>query len=110
MSDSLDPKELKILSDILALVLEDNPGQSENALAAIRTRARKNQMTGGALKNLFAAIAPNPPPARRPSHAPRAAVGQVPRRRAKSRIHTPVFPKWPTASARWTTNCATHAS
>ncbi|CUW47523.1 MULTISPECIES: hypothetical protein [Novacetimonas] len=71
MSDSLDPKELKILSDILALVLEDNPGQSENALAAIRTRARKNQMTGGALKNLFAAIAPNPPP--RPAAKPRAA-------------------------------------
>ncbi|PYD60859.1 hypothetical protein CFR73_05815 [Novacetimonas maltaceti] len=73
MSDSLDPKELKILSDILALVLEDNPGQSENALSAIRARARKNQMTGGALKNLFAAIAPNPPP--RPAAKPRAPRG-----------------------------------
>ncbi|GCE83269.1 hypothetical protein [Komagataeibacter diospyri] len=61
MSDTIDPKELKILSDILALVLEDHAGQSENALAAIRSRARKNQVTGGALKNLFAAIAPNPP-------------------------------------------------
>ncbi|GAN87607.1 hypothetical protein LU298_01020 [Komagataeibacter intermedius] len=61
MSDTIDPKELKILSDILALVLEEHAGQSENALAAIRARAQKNQVTGGALKNLFAAIAPNPP-------------------------------------------------
>ncbi|MCE2564331.1 hypothetical protein [Komagataeibacter sp. FNDCF1] len=61
MSDTIDPKELKILSDILALVLEEHAGQSENALAAIRTRARKNGVTGGALKNLFSAIAPNPP-------------------------------------------------
>ncbi|MCE2577141.1 hypothetical protein [Gluconacetobacter entanii] len=73
MSDSLDPKELKILSDILALVLEDNPGQSESALSAIRARARKNQTTGGALKNLFTAIAPNPPP--RAAAKPRAPRG-----------------------------------
>ncbi|MBV1834697.1 hypothetical protein [Novacetimonas pomaceti] len=73
MSDSLDPKELKILSDILALVLEDHAGQSENALAAIRARARKNQVTGGALKNLFQAIAPNPP--KRPAPKPRAPRG-----------------------------------
>ncbi|AQS88848.1 hypothetical protein AA101099_2187 [Neoasaia chiangmaiensis NBRC 101099] len=62
MSEKLDPKELKILSDILALVLEDQPGQASNALEAIRNRARRNAMTGGALKNLFVAIAPNPPP------------------------------------------------
>ena len=61
MSDTFDSKELKILSDILALVLEDQPGQSETALAAIRSRAQRNQVTGGALKNLFTAIAPNPP-------------------------------------------------
>ncbi|NVN35842.1 hypothetical protein [Komagataeibacter swingsii] len=73
MSDTIDPKELKILSDILALVLEEHAGQSENALAAIRTRAKKNQVTGGALKNLFAAIAPNPPPKAAPKpRAPRA--------------------------------------
>jgi hypothetical protein len=70
MSESIDPKELKILSDILALVLEDQPGQSSNALEAIRTRARRNQTTGGALKNLFIAIAPNPP--QRPAARPRA--------------------------------------
>ncbi|NHN89711.1 hypothetical protein [Acetobacter conturbans] len=61
MSDTFDPKELKVLSDILALVLEDQPGQSETALAAIRARALRNKVTGGALKNLFTSIAPNPP-------------------------------------------------
>ena len=61
MSDSLDPKELKVLSDILALVLEDQAGQSEAALSALRSRAQRNKITGGALKNLFTAIAPNPP-------------------------------------------------
>lgn len=72
MSDTFDPKELKILSDILALVLEEHAGQSENALAAIRARAKKNQVTGGALKNLFSAIAPNPPPKAAPKpRAPR---------------------------------------
>jgi hypothetical protein len=61
MSQGFDPKELKTLSDILALVLEDQPGQSATALEAIRARARRNAVTGGALKNLFVAIAPNPP-------------------------------------------------
>ena len=56
----IDPKELKILSDILALVLEDHPGQSDTALQALRNRARKNNTTGGALKNLFQTIAVNP--------------------------------------------------
>ncbi|MFT8540654.1 hypothetical protein [Acetobacter sp.] len=56
----IDPKELKILSDILALVLEDHPGQSDTALQALRNRARKNSTTGGALKNLFQTIAVNP--------------------------------------------------
>ena len=60
----IDPKELKILSDILALVLEDHPGQSDTALQALRNRARKNSTTGGALKNLFQTIAVNPAKAR----------------------------------------------
>ncbi|MFT8897314.1 MAG: hypothetical protein ABF968_10185 [Acetobacter sp.] len=68
MSDSLDPKELKVLSDILALVLEEQTGQSEAALSALRARAQRNKITGGALKNLFTAIAPNPP--KRASTAP----------------------------------------
>jgi hypothetical protein len=61
MQTSLDPKELKTLSDILALVLEDQPGQSSSALEALRARARRNAITGGALKNLFVAIANDPP-------------------------------------------------
>ncbi|QNT79618.1 hypothetical protein [Entomobacter blattae] len=67
-SNKIDPKELKILSDILALVLEEQSGQSLNALEAIKNRARKNKVTGGALKNLFVALAPNPPkpPPRKP--------------------------------------------
>ncbi|WP_428376227.1 hypothetical protein [Lichenicoccus sp.] len=75
MSPAIDPKELKTLSDILALVLEDQPGQSANALEAIRARARKNAVTGGALKNLFVAIAPNPP-------APNPSTQRAPRSRS----------------------------
>ena len=77
MTQALDPKELKTLSDILALVLEDQPGQSASALEAIRQRARRNAVTGGALKNLFVAIAPNPPAPRTPARprASRAAAG-----------------------------------
>lgn len=61
MNQQIDPKELKVLADILALVLEDQPGQSANALEAIKKRAKKNATTGGALKNLFTNIANNPP-------------------------------------------------
>jgi hypothetical protein len=58
-----DPHEVKVLADILALVLEDQPGPSTVALEAIRRKARQNRVTGGALKNLFQAIAANPPAA-----------------------------------------------
>lgn len=61
MNQQIDPKELKTLSDILALVLDEQPGQAVNAIEALRVRARRNAITGGALKNLFIAIAPNPP-------------------------------------------------
>ena len=83
----IDPKELKTLSDILALVLEDQPGQSANALEAIRARARRNAITGGALKNLFVAIAPNPPAPRSPptprARAPRAGAPELQAARAR---------------------------
>lgn len=55
----MDPREIKILSDILALVLEDQKGQSETALEAIKARARRDGITGGALKNLFQTLAPD---------------------------------------------------
>ncbi|MCE0744934.1 hypothetical protein LWC05_13710 [Acetobacter sicerae] len=82
MSDSFDPKELKVLSDILALVLEEQTGQSEAALSALRARAQRNKITGGALKNLFTAIAPNPPKrastaSPRPRASRSAAAGDV---------------------------------
>ncbi len=81
MREQIDPKELKTLSDILALVLEDQPGEAASALEAVRARARRNGITGGALKNLFVALAPNPPPAAAPKpaaakpRAPRAGAG-----------------------------------
>ncbi len=75
----IDPKELKTLSDILALVLEDQPGQSANALEAIRARARRNAITGGALKNLFVAIAPNPPAPNPSASRPAAARARTAR-------------------------------
>ncbi|CAI9121369.1 hypothetical protein [Brytella acorum] len=61
MSSQIDPKELKVLSDILALVLDEQEGQAATALQALRHRARRNTITAGALKNLFVAIAPEPP-------------------------------------------------
>jgi hypothetical protein len=80
-SPSIDPKELKTLSDILALVLEDQAGQSSSALEALRARARRNGITGGALKNLFVAIANDPPAKARAAAvkdgtAPRAPRGK----------------------------------
>ncbi len=76
MREQIDPKELKTLSDILALVLDDQPGQAAGALEKARARARANSVTAGALKNLFVAIAPNPPAAAKPAasrpRAPRA--------------------------------------
>ncbi|CAK7192029.1 hypothetical protein COMNV_00212 [Commensalibacter sp. Nvir] len=61
MNEKLDPKELKILSDILALVLEEQSGQSASALETLKKRAKKNAITGGALKNLFSSIVNSPP-------------------------------------------------
>nr|WP_294916425.1 hypothetical protein [uncultured Neokomagataea sp.] len=52
-SPQLDPRETKILSDILALVLDEQSGTSENALNALKLRAARSSITGGALKNLF---------------------------------------------------------
>lgn len=59
-SDGLDPREIKVLADILALVLQDQPAQSAVALDTLRRKARQNRVTAGALKNMFQAIAPRP--------------------------------------------------
>lgn len=61
MNEEINSKELKILADILALVLEEQEGQSQNALQTLKKRAKKDMVTGGALKNLFNTIAINPP-------------------------------------------------
>ncbi|OUI82645.1 hypothetical protein HK22_12265 [Gluconobacter sp. DsW_056] len=49
----IDPREIKILSDILALVLDEQPGHAATALERIRQMARRDGVTGGALKNLL---------------------------------------------------------
>lgn len=46
-------RETKILSDILALALDEQPGVSTAALARIKARARADGVTGGALKEAF---------------------------------------------------------
>lgn len=55
--EQLDAREVKVLADILALVLQDEPGVSSAALETLRRKARQNRMTGGALKNLFQSLA-----------------------------------------------------
>lgn len=59
--ETLDPHEVKVLADILALVLEDQPEEAGVALETVRRKARQHRITGGALKNLFQAIAVSPP-------------------------------------------------
>lgn len=59
--EELEPREVKVLADILALVLEDQPGSSAVALETLRRKARQSRVTGGALKNLFQSIAAHPP-------------------------------------------------
>ncbi|MBV9755956.1 MAG: hypothetical protein JO047_02790 [Alphaproteobacteria bacterium] len=58
--ETLDPHEVKVLADILALVLEDQPPAAAVALETVRRKARQHRITGGALKNLFQAIAASP--------------------------------------------------
>lgn len=49
----MDPKHIKTLADILALVLVDQPGESMAALEAVRRRAKHDGVTGGALKEMI---------------------------------------------------------
>ncbi|QDH16414.1 hypothetical protein [Swingsia samuiensis] len=57
MANSFDPKELKILSDILALVIEEPKESASNILDTLRLRAKRNSITGGTLKNIFIQLA-----------------------------------------------------
>lgn len=56
-SQSHDQREIRLLADILALVLDDEQGQAEAALERIRQRAKQLPLTGGSLKNLFNILA-----------------------------------------------------
>ncbi len=51
--DAQQAREMKVLSDILALVLDEQPGVSSSAFDAVRQRARQGGVTGGALKEAF---------------------------------------------------------
>ena len=46
-------REMRILADILALTLDDQPGAAESALANVRHRAREGGVTAGALKDAW---------------------------------------------------------
>ena len=52
----IDTAELRLLSNIIALVLDEQPGQAAAALEALRRRAAAGRVTGGALKNVFERI------------------------------------------------------
>lgn len=52
-----EEKEIHLLADILALILDKENGEAENALKYLRRRAEKSKLTGGALKNLFLHLA-----------------------------------------------------
>jgi hypothetical protein len=54
-------RELKILADILALALDDQPGVAASSLEAIKQRARQGGVTGGALKAAFQSLSAAPP-------------------------------------------------
>ncbi len=53
----IDAAERRLLSNIIALALDEQPGQAAAALEALRRRAAQDRITGGALKNLFERIA-----------------------------------------------------
>ncbi|APH54644.1 Hypothetical protein GbCGDNIH9_1344 [Granulibacter bethesdensis] len=61
MNERPESSERKILGDIIALVLDENPGQSEAALIALKRRAARNNVTGGLLKNLLHELRGQPP-------------------------------------------------
>jgi hypothetical protein len=69
--DEIDPRVSKLLGDLLALTLEQNDAQAEAALAAVRRRAARDGVTGGAIKHLLGRVAG------RPASATDEAVGSL---------------------------------
>ena len=67
-------REMRILADILALTLDEQPGVADAALANIKARAREGGVTAGALKEAWRRLgAPLPEPA----HVPDAALART---------------------------------
>lgn len=62
-------REIRILADILALTLDEQPGAAESALATIRTRAREGGVTAGALKDAWRRLQSATPRALEPMFA-----------------------------------------
>jgi hypothetical protein len=60
MSQSIDQREMRLLSGIIGLVLDDQPGASLAALETLRRRARDNAITGGALRAAFDRLCASP--------------------------------------------------
>lgn len=52
-----DQKDIRLLADILALILDEEQGQAHTALLTLRQRAKKRKISGGTLKNLFTSLA-----------------------------------------------------
>jgi hypothetical protein len=52
-TDTIDPRAVKIMSDILALTIDEQDGVALSALSRIRRRARESAVTGGGLKETF---------------------------------------------------------
>lgn len=94
MTARIEPRELKALSDILALVLDDQPGGAAAALEAVRRRARHDSVTGGALKDLFRLVSTVPsqqgsmgdPAASQTIEALRTALRDTQRRLVETRL------------------------
>lgn len=74
MADHAQDKGIETLSNILALVLGDRPGEAAAALEAVRRKARRDGVTGGTLKQLMRQVA------RQERDRPAAAPNETERR------------------------------
>ena len=69
--DAAAAREMRILGDILALTLDEQPGAAEAALANVKARAREGGVTAGALKDAWRRLqsaTPRAPEAGAPRH------------------------------------------
>ncbi len=73
--DSLEAADLRQLSGIIALLLDEQPGQAAAALSALRRKAAHERISGGGLKLLFERLASATVP--EPMEAPRAMRGEA---------------------------------